>query len=536
MIRLPGITLPLDMDDTMCRSAAAKLLHVPLSSIMTCRIARKSIDARRKDSVQYVITLDVSVSGDETQLLANCRHPGATIAPPPCDGISVQQLSVQPNKRPIVAGSGPAGLFAALTLALAGAAPILIERGRDVRSRRSDVDAFWQSGTLMPHSNVQFGEGGAGTFSDGKLNTGTKDPRAQAVLQTFAECGAPEEILWQAKPHIGTDRLTETVENMRKRICALGGEVRFETALTGLHVENGTLRGIHAAQHTQATQLDIDTDHVVLALGQSALDTFEMLCTAGVSMMQKPFSMGVRIEHPQVMINRAQYGQFADRLPAAEYKLSAHLKNGRGVYSFCMCPGGLVVASASEVGGVVTNGMSHYARDLENANSALLVDVRPEDFGQGDVLAGFRFRQKFERQAFEAGGSTYAAPAQRVEDFLSSRASRHLGNIKASYRPGVTPADLRACLPAFVIESLAEGIGRFGRQIQGFAMPDAVLTGVETRSSCPVRIPRDETGQANIRGLYPTGEGAGYAGGILSAAVDGIRIAECVLSSLRGND
>ncbi|MCL1964855.1 MAG: hypothetical protein FWF69_07320 [Firmicutes bacterium] len=503
----------------------AALLKTRPDQVRACRLVKRSVDARRKGDVHLRLTLDVEVAGDEEAILKRCH--GLQVSKAPVPFVSPTRAAGRSfRRRPVVVGCGPAGLFAALTLAKAGAMPLLVERGQDALTRKARVDAFFAGGPLDPESNIQFGEGGAGTFSDGKLSTGIKDPRCAEVLNTFAACGAPDEILWQAKPHIGTDHLLPVVRNMRLALEALGGTVRFGTRLTGLIIERGVLRGVRLGSE------EIETDAVVLAIGHSSRDTFEMLRDAGVSMKAKPFSIGARVEHPQGMIDRAQYGSFAGHaaLGAAEYKLSARLAGGRGVYTFCMCPGGVVVAAASEAGGVVTNGMSAFARDGANANSALLVNVGPEDFG-GGPLSGMEFQRRWERLAFDMGGGKYRAPAQLVGDFLSGRATRDLGGVTPTYRPGVTPGDLRGCLPPFVTEAMAEGIRRFERQLHGFAMPDAVLIGVETRSSSPVRVERDETGQAFPRGLYPAGEGAGYAGGILSAAADGIYIAERVLSA-----
>ncbi len=527
IIRLSSVTVPPDTSAADLPRVAASLLGVAPEAIRACRAVRRAVDARHRDDVRLVFTLELEIIGDEAAILRRCKYPHAAAAKPSAPYV-IPRLQSRPAHRPVVVGTGPAGLFAALVLARGGAEPIVLERGLDVDARRARVETFWRTGALDEECNVQFGEGGAGTFSDGKLNTGIKDPRCGEVLRTFARHGAPEEILWQAKPHIGTDKLGAVVRGMRVEIESLGGTVRFGARVDGLAIEGGALRGVRIGGET------LRTDCAVLAVGHSARDTFALLDGAGIALASKPFSIGVRVEHPQKWLDGAQYGRFAGHpaLGAADYKLSARLADGRGAYTFCMCPGGVVVAAASEAGGVVTNGMSAFLRDGENANSALLVDVRPEDFGAGGPLSGIAFQREWERRAYDVGGGGYRAPAQRVSDFLAGRASRALGDVQPSYLPGVTPGDLRACLPAFVAEALREAIVRFDRQIRGFAAPDAVLTGVETRSSSPVRVLRDDSGQASAQGLFPAGEGAGYAGGILSAAVDGMRAGERALAML----
>lgn len=528
MIKISEIALPLSAGEGELLRLAALRLSVPESQIQSLTVLKKSVDARKKQDVHFQVSVGVTLENEEEKVLSQCE--GAKISRfqpyryelPPCRRLA---------KRPVVVGFGPAGMFAALILAQAGQRPIVVERGADVDKRTRQVDAFWKDGALNPESNVQFGEGGAGTFSDGKLNTGTKDGRAGKVLEELTKAGAPEEILYEAKPHVGTDLLPGIVKNIRGQIVELGGEVHFETKLVEILSVQGRVTGVTLEHDGERRQLD--THHVILAVGHSARDTFECLLEQGVAMEQKSFSIGARIEHPQAAINRAQYGAFAEHpaLGAADYKLAVHLENGRGVYTFCMCPGGQVVAAASEPGRLVTNGMSRWARDEKNANSALLVGVSSADFESTHPLGGMWFQRKWEEAAFRLGGKDYRAPAQRVGDFLKGKASDSFGTA-SSYRPGVVPADLSGCLPPYVVESMRQGILLMDRRLRGFAHPDAVLTGVETRSSSPVRLTRGADGQSvTLGGLYPCGEGAGYAGGIVSAAVDGIRSAESVLVS-----
>ena len=529
-------------------------LRLPAGSIRRIRIAKESLDAREKPDVYRVFSVDVLDSEFAPQeLLAEARRARCKAAVTEETPIAFPQKCVLPEdaKRPVVAGFGPCGIFAALTLAKAGLRPIVLERGACMEERVEAVERFWSEGVLDPRTNVQFGEGGAGSFSDGKLTTGTKDPVHRLILQCIVDAGADPDILYKQHPHVGTDVLRGVVVNLRKQIEALGGDVRFCTQLTGLRLEDGRLTGVETAGRDGKTET-IETDALILGLGHSARDSFAMLKTLGLRLEQKPFSMGVRIEHRQADIDLAQYGALHEELGigAAEYKLSVRTKEGRGVYTFCMCPGGQVVASASEAGGLCTNGMSLRARDGENANSALLVDVRPEDFGSSDPLAGVELQRRYEKLAFELGGSDYRAPAQSVGEFLdpgSASASCRQNtprqpletaqNVESTYRPGIKWADLHRCLPDFVSASLEEALPMLGRKLKGFDAPDAVMTAIEARSSSPVRIKRDAEGRAlaasndtalescPICGVYPAGEGAGYAGGIMSAAADGYHAA-----------
>ena len=542
MLRLTELKLPLDHAEGAIRAALLERLGLRAEEVLSFAVARRAWDARRRSAIELVYSIDFTVA-DEAALLR--RHAAdkvlaRTLGPAPdTDYHLVARAPSTPAKRPVVIGTGPCGIFAALILAQMGFRPIILERGKVVRERTKDTWALWRRSVLTPESNVQYGEGGAGTFSDGKLYSGIKDPQqlGRKVLTEFVEAGAPEEILWVAKPHIGTFRLVQMVESMRAKIEALGGEYRFGTKVVDFIVETGRdgqrrMRGVV----TEAGET-IETDHVVLAIGHSARDTFSRIHAAGVFVEAKPFSIGVRIEHPQSIIDRARFGDFAGNpiLGAADYKLVHHASNGRGVYSFCMCPGGTVVAATSEPGRVVTNGMSQYSRAERNANAGIVVGITPEVDYPGSPLAGIDFQRHWESAAFEAGGGTYAAPAQRVGDFLAGRASTTLGPVVPSYKPGVTPTNLARCLPDFVVAAMREALPAFGRQIQGFDMADALMTGVETRTSSPIRIRRDASFRSvNTLGLYPAGEGAGYAGGIYSAGVDGIRVAEAVGRDMAG--
>ena len=525
MIRIREISLPPEHSVHQLPYEAARLLKISNSKVRRLNIVRRSIDARKKPEIRVIYTVDVAVEGNENKILKQSGCKRAAIAP--VNFYKPPKSAPDTPHRPVVIGFGPAGMFAALILAIAGMRPIVLERGEDAATRHAKVKKFFATGELDPKSNVQFGEGGAGTFSDGKLNTGVNNPRINWILEQFVKAGAREDILFDAKPHVGTDVLLTVVQNLRQRIISLGGEVRFQSQVTGLRSENG-----------QLTALEINGEEVlpcnqaILAIGHSARDTFTMLHEMGLPMEAKPFAMGVRIEHPQSLIDTSQYGKADPVLPPADYKLVRHLEN-KTVYTFCMCPGGYVVAAASEEGGVVTNGMSYADRDGENANAALLVTVHPDDLPGDDPLAGMYWQREIEQAAYRVGGGNYHAPAQKVGDFLSGVPSTGPGSVNPTYRPGVVWCDLRDVLPASLTDSLKEALPQLDGNLQGFAGPDAVLTAPETRSSSPVRILRDESRQAALRGLYPTGEGAGYAGGIMSAAIDGIQSAEALIESLK---
>lgn len=531
MLRISNFNVPFD-DETPLTELTAKRLKLPPQAVLEVVIVRKAVDARRYKNapIYFVYVLEVVVSGNEDKVLARL-HKDRQIEKVIAEKIETKPITAKKQEqRPIVVGFGPAGMFAALTLARQGQNPLVLERGWDVDRRHRAIEEFWQTGELETKTNVQFGEGGAGTFSDGKLTTRISDTKMQRILEDFITAGAPAEIKYLHKPHIGTDLLRMVVKNIRKEIVRLGGEIRFEAQVTDVDVIDGRVTAIVVNDDQR-----IDCQAVFLGIGHSARDTYEMLAAHKISMEAKAFAIGVRIEHPQEYIDISQYGQDAKnpRLPTADYALTFQdRERGRGAYSFCMCPGGQVVAAASEIGGVVTNGMSNYRRSSGIANSALLVTVGPEDFGQG-VLDGIAFQRKYEQLAFSCAGKNYSAPVQSVGDFLDGKQGSTDFLTVPTYKPGVTPVDLRECLPAFVTDTLALALPHFGRKIKGFDDPRAAMTGVETRSSAPCRIRRDRVTfvSENTVGLYPMGEGAGYAGGIMSAAVDGVNAAEAFMKS-----
>lgn len=539
MIRITDLKLPLGHAADALRDAIGARLDLAPGTAFDFTVSRRANDARRKSAILMVYSVDVAIEGEEAILARLAGDPHVRRTPDTAYRFVAQAPDGFAGPRPVVIGAGPCGLFAGLILAQMGFRPIILDRGKAVRERTRDTWALWRRRELNPESNVQFGEGGAGTFSDGKLWSQIKDPRflARKVLTEFVAAGAPPEILTEAHPHIGTFRLVSMVEHMRATIEALGGEYRWQHRVDDLAIETDRAGRRRLTGLVLQTGEILETTHAVLAIGHSARDTFEMLHRRGVHIEPKPFSIGVRIEHPQSWIDRARFGDCARHpdLGAAAYTLSHHCANGRTVYSFCMCPGGRVVAATSEPGRVVTNGMSQYSRAEFNANSGLVVGIDPERDYPGDPLAGVAFQRKWESLAFEAGGGDYSAPGQRIGDFLAGRASEQLGEVQPSYKPGVKLTDLAACLPAFAVEAIREALPVFGRQIAGYDHPDAMLTGVETRTSSPIRITRGADYQSlNTPALFPAGEGAGYAGGILSAAIDGIKVAEAVGKSIVG--
>jgi uncharacterized protein len=541
MLRITEVKLPIELagtlkhQDDQIKAAILKRLDIPESDLISFEIFKRGVDARKSHAILYVYNLDVEVK-NEAKILGKFKN-DSHIKPAPDTSYHFVANNARSSKlRPIVVGFGPAGIFAALILAQSGFNPIVLERGKEVRKRTQDTWGLWRKNTLNPESNVQFGEGGAGTFSDGKLYSQIKDPKhyGRKVIQEFVKAGAPEEIMYVSHPHIGTFRLVGMVEHMRNTIISLGGEIRFESRVDDIHIENNQVQGV-----TLQTGEYIATNHLILAVGHSARDTFEMIHNKGIYVEAKPFSIGFRIEHPQGLIDQARYGKsysedLLNKLGAADYKLVHHAKNGRSVYSFCMCPGGTVVAAASEPNRVVTNGMSQYSRNERNANAGIVVGITPEVDYPNHPLAGMELQRQLESNAFILGGSNYNAPGQLIGDFLANNPSTAFGKVMPSYTPGVKLTNLDTALPEFAITAIREAIPAFAKKVNGFDLPDGVLTGVETRTSSPIRIKRDDDSfeSINTKGLYPCGEGAGYAGGILSAGVDGIKVAEAVSLSL----
>ena len=537
MIRITELALPLDHPEADIQAAILTRLNIQASDLISFNVFKRSYDARKKNSeIKFIYIIDLEAK-NEAAILERFEDDRNVKAAPDTHYYPVASAPADMSERPIVIGFGPCGLYAALILAQAGYNPIVLERGKEVRARTKDTWGLWRKNELKTESNVQFGEGGAGLFSDGKLYSQIKDPKfyGRKVMDEFVKAGAPDEIMFVSKPHIGTFRLTGVVSTMREEIKRLGGEVRFESKVSDLHIENGRVTGVSLDKGNGETE-QLNSRYVILAVGHSARDTFRVLEKSGVYLEAKPFAVGFRIEHPQSVIDTARLGKYAGHpdLGAADYKVIHHAKNGRAVYSFCMCPGGTVVAATSEEGRVVTNGMSQYSRNERNANSGIVVGITPEEDFPGGVMAGVELQEKLESHAFEMGGRDYCAPGQLVGDFIKGKASTQLGDVEPSYKPGIKLTDLAPSLPKYAIEAIREALPAFGKKIKGFDRPDAILTGIETRTSSPVRIKRDKENlqSINTEGLYPAGEGAGYAGGILSAGVDGIKVAEALAKQM----